>query len=61
MHESQRGLALSRMLAAGLDKEEALYYLDYLPPEEWAEVIDWAGRPPGLDACDDVEADEHWA
>lgn len=49
------------MLAAGLDKEEALYYLDYLPPEEWAEVIDWAGRPPGLDACDDVEADEHWA
>ena len=53
--------ACAAMRTAGLCHEDARHYVGAYPPEQWSEIIEWAQRPPGIDACDDVEADGHWA
>lgn len=56
-----RETARARMLRAGLLADEADSYLASYPPETWAEIIEWAESPPAIDACDDYEADFHYA
>lgn len=52
---------IASLIKAGLDEGDARYYAATYPPAEWAEILAWAKAPPGLDACDDYEADEFYA
>lgn len=52
---------LELFMEAGLSEDEARLYIEERPREEWQEILIWARSPPGLDACDDYEADRFYA
>ena len=52
--------AIEKLMDAGMSRADAEFYVKDYPSNDWPEIIAWANRPPGIDACDDFEADEYY-